>query len=321
MVIKQLTKKVLITTAMASSLFILPQFATHHASAATVTINTTHQTLSVGKRGSAVTSLQTRLKELGYFNHTIDGDYGTLTKNAVMSYQRANHLTADGVAGPATLAKLFSANSTASSSTSSVSTISSAVTSSIRSVQTRLKSLGYYTGAVDGIKGSGTTAAIKNFQAANGLTADGVVGPMTLAKLNSANSTTSIQSVSTTTSSSALANKIISDAEALQGIRYLYGGTTTSGFDCSGFTQYVFGKNGISLPRTAAEQMAAGAPTSLVPGALVFFSTVSAGPSHVGIYIGNNEFISATSSDGIAIASLSNSYWGPRYLGARTFLK
>lgn len=243
MIIKQLTKKVLITTAMASSLFILPQFATHHASAATATINTIHQTLSVGRAGSAVTSLQTRLKELGFYNYTIDGVYGSRTKSAVMSYQKANHLTADGIAGPITLAKLFSA----SSATSTISSVS--------------------------------------------------------------------------TSSSAIASRIISEAEALQGIKYVYGGTTTSGFDCSGFTQYVFEKNGITLPRTAAQQMAAGSPTSLVPGALVFFSTVSAGPSHVGIYIGNNEFISATSSSGIAIESMSSSYWGPRYIGARTFLK
>lgn len=103
------------------------------------------------------------------------------------------------------------------------------------------------------------------------------------------------------------------------GTPYVWGGESPAGFDCSGFTKYVFGLFGISLPRTAAEQASIGTPvpeSSLQPGDLVFFDT-EGGISHVGIYIGNGKFISAAGSD-IRISNLHNPYyWGPRYVLAR----
>jgi Cell wall-associated hydrolases (invasion-associated proteins) len=112
---------------------------------------------------------------------------------------------------------------------------------------------------------------------------------------------------------------LISNALSLQGIPYVFGGTNRKGFDCSGFTQYVFGGSKISLPRTAAEQYNIGTPVSrqqLQPGDLVFFTTYKSGASHVGIYIGGGNFIHASSS-GVRITSLDNSYYKTRYLGAR----
>ncbi|PLS17820.1 hypothetical protein CVD28_08965 [Bacillus sp. M6-12] len=116
-------------------------------------------------------------------------------------------------------------------------------------------------------------------------------------------------------------DRIIDVAKKYIGVPYVMGGNTPSGFDCSGYLVYVFKQFGISLPRTAAEQYKAGTKvekSNLQPGDLVFFSnTYKPGISHSGIYVGNNSFISATSSKGIAIVSLSNSYWGPKYTGAK----
>lgn len=114
-------------------------------------------------------------------------------------------------------------------------------------------------------------------------------------------------------------DKLISHALSLQGIPYVWGGTSLKGFDCSGFVQYVFKASGISLPRTAAEQYKLGVPVSrdeLRPGDLVFFQTYAPGASDVRIYIGGGRTLGA-SSKGVGIYNLSESYWSQRYLGAR----
>ena len=105
------------------------------------------------------------------------------------------------------------------------------------------------------------------------------------------------------------------------GVKYVYGGTTASGFDCSGFTQKAFRDVGISIPRTSGQQYAIGTSVSkanLKVGDIVFFNTSGRGVSHNGIYIGNNNFIHSSSSKGVSIASINDpAYWGSRYVGAR----
>jgi peptidoglycan DL-endopeptidase LytE len=115
------------------------------------------------------------------------------------------------------------------------------------------------------------------------------------------------------------AQLVITEAKKYIGTPYLWGGNTPAGFDCSGFSKYVFEKVGISLPRTAATQFSGLKPVSSPrPGDLVFFSTYAPGPSHLGIFIGDNKFIHAGSSTGVTITDMNNPYWKPRYLGART---
>lgn len=119
------------------------------------------------------------------------------------------------------------------------------------------------------------------------------------------------------TSTVSKAQMIIDEAKKYIGTPYLWGGTTPAGFDCSGFTQYIFKKAGITIPRTTSTQWT-GLKTvnNPNPGDLVFFETYTTGPSHVGIYLGNNKFINAAST-GVTISDMTTSYWKTRYLGAR----
>lgn len=116
---------------------------------------------------------------------------------------------------------------------------------------------------------------------------------------------------------------IVTIAKKYLGVPYLYGGTTTKGFDCSGFTQYVYKEAGITIKRTAAEQYTQGTVVQqgkLQPGDLVFFSSNGSSISHVGIYTGENSFISSTTSKGVSIASMDNTYWKPIYVGAKRII-
>ena len=117
--------------------------------------------------------------------------------------------------------------------------------------------------------------------------------------------------------------QIVNTAKQYIGVPYVWGGSTPAGFDCSGFVQYVFQLHGIPLPRTSRQQWTAGksiATSQLQPGDLVFFNTSGSGVSHLGIWVGDGQFIHASSSRGVMISALSNSYWSPRYMGARRVL-
>ena len=144
--------------------------------------------LRKGAIGSAVKDLQTKLKKLGFYNASIDGDYGDTTVAAVKAFQKKYNLTADGVAGSETLKKLDTAykNADSNTSTDDDSLRKGATGTAVKTLQTNLKKLGFYTAYVDGSFGATTESAVKAFQKKYGLTADGVAGSATLKKIESA---------------------------------------------------------------------------------------------------------------------------------------
>ncbi len=146
--------------------------------------------LQIGDRGTAVRKLQQALVDQGWADLKVDGIYGPATAAAVQYYQKMNGLQATGRAGSVTLTNLLgSAEVDVNPDGSNTITVGSTGVT-VRNIQTRLKALGYPVGTVDGKFGKKTLAAVKSFQALNGLTADGKVGAKTMAALNDSSAVT-----------------------------------------------------------------------------------------------------------------------------------
>lgn len=143
-----------------------------------------------GSQGSEVRQIQTALKRQGYYGGSVDGIYGSATQAAVRKFQAAKGLTVDGICGSQTLSALGIGGSSSTLRRGSTG-------SAVRQVQQKLRNWGYYSGSVDGIYGSATEAAVRNFQQKNGLSVDGICGVRTL----SAMGLSSLSSSSHTTSS------------------------------------------------------------------------------------------------------------------------
>jgi cell wall-associated NlpC family hydrolase len=125
---------------------------------------------------------------------------------------------------------------------------------------------------------------------------------------------------------STAATELIATAMALRGTPYRNGGSEPSrGFDCSGFVQWVFAQHGTLLPRETRDQYDEGRKLDrddVEAGDLVFFQTVSRGPSHVGIALGAGQFVHAPSSRGVVrVEMYTSGYWASRWIGARRISK
>lgn len=194
----------------------------------------------------------------------------------------------------------------------------------IAAVQMQMREWGYIVGAPDGFYSWRFAQAVKAFQRSQGLKADGVIDPLTYLRIMGKPFPSQKPFVPDTPEKPAVHSaEILSTAKKYIGVPYLFGGTTVKGFDCSGYVQFVFRQHGKNLPRSADIQFSAGRPVErnqLRSGDLVFFTTYEPGPSHNGIYLGNGQFIHASSSRGVMISKLDESYWKPRYIGARRVL-
>lgn len=184
----------------------------------TPTVAVPEESLKTGAKGTDVKELQRRLKELGYYRSAVDGKFGRDTVNALKAFQEANGLTADGVAGKATYEALFSENVLAKGATATPAATETPAPSEdgasddvtwttlrkssagddVAQLQEALASLGYFTGKVDGSYGDQTVSAVKDFQKANGLTADGSAGEETQKLLYGGKAKAKAQATATT---------------------------------------------------------------------------------------------------------------------------
>ena len=148
-------------------------------------------TLRYGSEGAEVTTLQNRLIALGYLAGSADGKFGRDTKAAVIAFQKANQLDADGVVGTDTSSRLYASNVVSNTVSTTETLRVGAVSDAVRDMQNRLITLGYLeNGEADGKFGVKTSLALIEFQKANGLSADGIAGTKTFAKLNSVSAIT-----------------------------------------------------------------------------------------------------------------------------------
>ena len=159
------------------------------------------------------------------------------------------------------------------------------------------------------------------------LKVDGSAGPQTIGALNRQLIRKGLKISMPNRSSlgrQTLGSQIISTAKKYIGVRYRSGGTSANGFDCTGYTQFVYNQFDISLPRTTTDQAKVGTQLSkseLEIGDLIIFkNTYRSGPAHAGIYVGNGQFIHASSSKGVRIDSLNDNYWiGKFHSGRKVF--
>lgn len=194
----------------------------------------------------------------------------------------------------------------------------------VTQLQKDLKSLGFMDIEPTGYFGVITKAAVIKFQEKTGLAVDGIAGKQTLGKIDSL---LNRESTAYRGSSESTGQSIVNYAKRFIGTKYKWGGTTTKGFDCSGFTKYVYKKFGISLSRVSRSQAKNGTyikKANLRIGDLVFFDTNGGknGINHVGIYIGGGKFIHSSSSHkGVVISNLNSGFYSKTYMTARRVLK
>lgn len=270
-----------------------------------------------------VRELQEKLAKLGFFHEDEFTDYfGDKTKQAVIDFQESVGINADGIAGKETikylntkiqqLALIEKTNKTLKLNDSG---------EDVTELQNKLKNLGYYEGEINGIFDEVTAESVKKFQANQGLEATGIAEQQTLIKLYTAYD--KYEADRAAESRRAAGKQIVDFAKQYIGVKYVWAGNTPKGFDCSGFIQYIFKHFGVMLEHSASSQFNNGEKISkenLEPGDLVFFTTYKSGPSHVGIYIGSNQFIHASTGENrITTTNLNSSYYLRRYLGAKRY--
>ena len=258
-----------------------------------------------GDTGSEIVAIQKKLIAAGYKARET-GEYDANTKWAVRLYQKDQGLPVDGILGDTTYKKLMGKPMPSATKTvSKVKEISKKDAELLANIQAK--------------KESSTKAITTSVKQQKKPTTQGKPATVQVKHKVTNHTAQPLRTVPV----SGNVKEILTYANTFTGVPYKFGGTTPAGFDCSGYIRHVFQKVGVQLPRQADEQYTVGKKVekqNLQPGDLVFFETYEPGVSHSGIYIGDGQFISATSSSGVAVADIDDSYWGPRYVGAKRVL-
>ncbi len=289
----------------------------------------------LGDENSEILQYKQRLYELGYLTAKPNGKYDDDTVLAVKRFQENNGLISDGFIGPVTKDLLMSADATENALDIGDSG------DDVTKVQTYLKKLGYLKG-VTGYFGSDTHNAVLNFQSRNGLGQDGKVGSQTIAKLLSPNArewTGGSGSGSKGNNSGGSSNsgggnnsggsnsggfvspsveRLISVAKSKLGSRYVYGAKGPNTFDCSGFVYWVLKNSGVRQGYMTSGGWAGNGKyrrissmSSIKRGDIITYN------GHVGIALGGNQMIDASSSQGrVRITNITSSYWTRNFVCA-----
>jgi len=212
----------------------------------------------------------------------------------------------------------------------------------VLTLQKKLYLIGYDISELDGVYGTETERAVAAFQHDHKITVTGIVTNVTWRALKKAKEkkgrvlpeikvkpavdpkNSNLAPLGQAFITKKQGAQIVSTAKGLMGVAYVFGGTSPTGFDCSGLLQYVFKMNGLAIPRLADEQYQLGRKAQkhqLSAGDLVFFTTYTSGVSHCGIYVGDGKFLHASSSRGVTINSLDDEYWRARFVGAKKLVK
>lgn len=307
-----------------------------------------YSALKSGSSGEAVKKLQTALEALGYMDSAPDGDYGTNTVEAVKRAQTALGMSADGEASNLFQQVLYGGKAPASDILS-VQMKNGSVGTNVTRLQTRLNAKNYFAATIDGEYGEITAAAVKLFQKTNGLTQTGTADSATLKLLFSSdairNTGSPISRVESNTAPSTgkwtedysrsdpaqgTATDLIENVIALGltklGCKYVYATANGTTFDCSGFVSYCYGKYNVSLARSAysigyGKGTKITAISELRRGDVICFNTNESDndlSDHVGIYLGNYQFIHASSSAGkVVISQLKDGFYNRVFSWAR----
>lgn len=307
------------------------------------------KTLSKGMNDKDVQILQEELKNLGYFDEEITTYYGENTEKAVRAFQITQQIELNGIFDITTYEALNLLKNKPSSTSGQADVVDlkpevkpSATSlifnrelglkdtgSDVKLLQEALKAMGHL--EIDDTTdyfGNQTQEALIAFQSSQGLKADGIAGLRTVEAINTVLTGRSIALPVATRGSdiSTKATDIIATGKKYLGAPYVYGASGSKSFDCSGFTTFVFKQHGITLPRATTGQATFGTKVSksdLQPGDLLIFSnTYKKGPSHAGIYMGNGQFIHASSvgSGGVVISDLNSNYYSNHFSYGRRVL-
>lgn len=293
--------------------------------------------LAYGDKSEVVLASQQRLKVLGYLTTDPDGSYGLDTSAAVKQFQSRNDLIVDGYLGPSTRIALNSSSATPNGMSLGEQG------DSVQRVQQLLNKYGYLSSAnITGYYGEVTESAVKKFQSTNGLSNDGSVGMLTMAKLTSTDAKKATSGGSSSSGSSgskkpssgssgssggtysgggAGANALISIASSKIGSPYVYGAKGNNSFDCSGFVYWCLNQAGVKQSyltssgwRSVGKYTKITSFSSLQPGDIVVVS------GHVGIVAGGGTVIDASSSNGRVVHRNLSNWWRNNFIcGWRIF--